>query len=373
MAKVLIVDDEDYAVEGIRAGVRWNDLGVDQVYTAFSVKQAREIVLQSHIDVIICDIEMPQESGIDFLFWLRQSDESTEFIFLTCHDDFSLIQQALRLDCLDFLVKPVDGAELTAAVRKALRIQPKEQAIPSGQTGAKPEKQSPAHDLPPMPDITRWTILLENGAKERVRHEIRSYISQIPSSRQRDPLLLRRVMLDIQQAATAVLRTRSILPHQLLSDAQSENLFRNAADNPANLLRWVDYMLEEVCGQVSKQDTDGTPFGKACEYISKYICGDLSCESIASYVSLNPDYLTRLFKKETGLSISEYVTRARMIFASELLKMTKRPVSDIAIQLGYANPSHFSKVFKKAFGKTPVEYRGENSPRDVVQSKSRIY
>ena len=384
MSSILIVDDEDYAVEGIRAGIHWEQVGIDTIFTAFSVKQARDMILQRQIDVILCDIEMPQESGIDFLFWLRQSDINAAVIFLTCHDDFSLIQQGLRLGCIDFLLKPVDSVELMNALKKALHIgnigivssgkgpicanpdeaeSRKSEQLLSYET--RPDKRE-STTMSLLPDTTRWTVLLENGARERVRNEIRSYVNSLPPNNRKDPLFLSRLQIDIQQIITGILRMRSISPHKLLNDGYSRDLFQTATDNPENFLRWVDYMLEELYDKITQNDEEKTPFGKACEYISRHICDDLSCDRVASFVNLNPDYLTRLFKKETGLSVSEYVTRSRMIFASELLRTTKRSVSEIALQIGYANPSHFSKVFKHAFAQTPVEYRASHSPNTVV-------
>jgi two-component system response regulator YesN len=72
---------------------------------------------------------------------------------------------------------------------------------------------------------------------------------------------------------------------------------------------------------------------------------------------LNPDYLTRVFKKETGLSISDYVMGQRLGMAADLLSSTDLPVGAIAAKVGYANFSHFSRMFKKHTGLGPIEYR----------------
>ena len=84
---------------------------------------------------------------------------------------------------------------------------------------------------------------------------------------------------------------------------------------------------------------------------------DMSREDIANHVYLNPDYLTRIFKRETGMSISDYVLQQRLGIAAELLAGTDLPISAIASKVGYANFSHFSRMFKKHMDLGPAEYR----------------
>lgn len=80
-------------------------------------------------------------------------------------------------------------------------------------------------------------------------------------------------------------------------------------------------------------------------------------ESIANAVFLNPDYLSRLFKHETGQSLSDYILEQRLSLAKSLLVSTNLPISDISLHLGYSSFSYFSRTFKNATGITPMEYR----------------
>ena len=72
----------------------------------------------------------------------------------------------------------------------------------------------------------------------------------------------------------------------------------------------------------------------------------------------NPDYLSKLFKKNTGSSLMDYVTKVRIERAKELLERTVLTISEIAIETGYSNTAYFTKMFKKyTNGVTPREYR----------------
>ncbi|MDE6916040.1 MAG: helix-turn-helix domain-containing protein [Lachnospiraceae bacterium] len=96
-------------------------------------------------------------------------------------------------------------------------------------------------------------------------------------------------------------------------------------------------------------------------YIHQNYSRDLSVEMLASLVYLTPDYLSRLFKKSTGKSLSQYIRQVRMERASELLRTTSRKVIDIGTSVGYANYSYFCQSFREYFGRSPEKYRQEES------------
>ncbi|MDE6221685.1 MAG: helix-turn-helix transcriptional regulator, partial [Lachnospiraceae bacterium] len=97
------------------------------------------------------------------------------------------------------------------------------------------------------------------------------------------------------------------------------------------------------------------------DYINKNYSRDLSVEMLASMVYLTPDYLSRLFKKSTGKSLSQYIRQVRMEKASDLLRTSNRKVIDIGASVGYSNYSYFCQSFREYFGKSPEKYRQEES------------
>lgn len=117
--KLLIVDDEFFAVSGVLEGVNWEVLNFKEVLQAYSYTQAVEIMEKAFIDILLCDIEMPDESGLELVSWVNEHSPNTECIMLTCHDEFDYARQALLLKCLDYVLKPVRYEELTAILKKA--------------------------------------------------------------------------------------------------------------------------------------------------------------------------------------------------------------------------------------------------------------
>ncbi|KGP83111.1 MULTISPECIES: helix-turn-helix domain-containing protein [unclassified Paenibacillus] len=95
----------------------------------------------------------------------------------------------------------------------------------------------------------------------------------------------------------------------------------------------------------------------AIELIDKYYAEDISLQSIASQINVNPSYLSRLFKQDKGENFISYLTRVRIEHAKAYLMSRELRVYEIADKVGYHNYTYFSKIFKKTVGHSPEEYR----------------
>lgn len=99
---------------------------------------------------------------------------------------------------------------------------------------------------------------------------------------------------------------------------------------------------------------------KIRQYIRSRLSEEITRDELAAYVYLNPAYLSRLFKKETGLSISDVIIQERLQKAKQLLEETELKITDIAEQVGYTSLGSFSNLFKRVVGTTPQQYRARN-------------
>ena len=243
---ILLVDDERLAVEVMNRMIDKEKYGFSTIYKALSMKQAQQICEETDIDIIICDIEMPRGSGLDFVQWLLDTGRNPIVIFLTSHAVFSYAQQAVSLGVQDYLLKPVEPEDMNQALEKAIR-------------NAKSRKKS---------------ILKEEK--------------------------IRKLNEGVQSAEKNVEKVKT--------------------------------------------------------YIETHFKEELTRESLASEVFMNPDYLSKLFKKNTGSSLMDYVTKVRIERAKELLERTVLTISEIAIETGYSNTAYFTKMFG-VYGKT-IDYKG---------------
>ena len=95
----------------------------------------------------------------------------------------------------------------------------------------------------------------------------------------------------------------------------------------------------------------------AIRFIRNNYTDPISVADIASYTGIDRTYLYTLFKRETGMSPSEYLRNFRLTRAAELLRLTRYSVESIALSCGYQDALAFSKAFKQNYGITPVRYR----------------
>lgn len=118
---ILVIDDEVISRKALISGVDWDTIGITQIYEAGTSAAAKEIFRDHEIDIALIDIEMPGEDGLSLLHWIRDNGyEYTQCVFLTCHASFPYAQEAIRLRCTDYLLKPVAYLDLTDILKKML-------------------------------------------------------------------------------------------------------------------------------------------------------------------------------------------------------------------------------------------------------------
>ena len=240
---LLVVDDEFFIVQGIINSIDREALDITEIFSAYSAEQARKIIENERIDVLLTDIEMPRENGLELLAWIQENHRDIITLILTGHQRFDYAHTAIRLHCFGYILKPVDKVTLNNELANALHVR----------RSGLPETDS---SLPGTAD------------QKNFEEAVRSYISTHLS----DP--------------------------------------------------------------------------------------DLSRDSIAESVHLNPDYLSYVFKKTFHENLSEYILRLRIDQACFLLKRTSMSADEIAVSIGFSNTPYFYKKFKDITGMTPRKYRG---------------
>lgn len=98
---------------------------------------------------------------------------------------------------------------------------------------------------------------------------------------------------------------------------------------------------------------------RTLQYIDLHLSEDISLEAISEIVNTNPSYLSRVFKKECGETLTEYTTRRRIERAKELLLQPDQLVYQVSNLVGFNDPAYFSTIFKKHTGISPKEYKNQ--------------
>lgn len=99
---------------------------------------------------------------------------------------------------------------------------------------------------------------------------------------------------------------------------------------------------------------------QSIEYIYSHIHGRITVEELADHVGISPAYLSKLFKKEVGVSVSDYIREKKLVRAQNLLRYSEYSYIEIANYLAFSSQSHFVNCFKKQYGMTPKKYRDVN-------------
>lgn len=122
------------------------------------------------------------------------------------------------------------------------------------------------------------------------------------------------------------------------------------------LKKWFTEYLFETAGLIHTAmiDHDQAIVQQAVRYIREnYRHKGLKIQDVADHVHLSPNYLSFLFKQISGETIWEFVTKVRMEEAKQLLRNTAKRRYEIADEVGYESPEHFTRVFKRFFGESP--------------------
>ncbi|MBW7452646.1 helix-turn-helix domain-containing protein [Paenibacillus sepulcri] len=534
MYRLLIVDDEIYAVQAVQVGIDWESLGFSDVYCAYDAEEAKGFLLQHPIDLMICDIEMPGSSGVELLEWTNEHSPATVTIMLTAHADFNYARQVVQLSGFDYVLKPIRYEQFRTIVERALtevennkeakrfeemyktyaKLQESQkpllkelfwQDLLSKRIHPYPEQwdeimnkyqvriAKDRYVMPILLSVEHWDrefterdeeiliYALRNAASELLRPRevegdviedrngilfallywpdpkaysqdelkeacqryiracsryfycsLSCYIGEAVPIPDISPVYHRLIELEqsniVNTGQVLFLKVNdgadAPLPRKMTSFAfdpaewtlhleagrteavirQIEELFRGDAASGMSsetldalyhtLLGFVYQTVHHKGGSVKQLlgnskwteaaaatrsvtqflawtrklilstaeyfDKTRTESSALVEKVNAYVESNLQSvtrEELASAVYLNSAYLSRLYKRETGMSLMDYIISMKMNRAKQMLTKSNMKVSDICDSLGYENLSHFAKTFKKQVGITPQDFR----------------
>lgn len=211
------------------------------------------------------------------------------------------------------------------------------------------------------PAIGLWESLLETGDPHSILPELAQHLNRQAAQNNLSGDTLLAFQQDIIQLVYAYLHAHNIQAHRLFSDAQSEQLYQDAARSCDDMLLYCRHLITRACAYVGYTEEGHTLMERILAYIDSNYQKEVTRTELANVVYISPDYLSRLFKKETGKSLTQYITHKRIDAASELLLSTHLPVNSIAMQVGFSSFAYFSKVFRDMQGMTPMEYRRQRA------------
>ncbi len=531
MYRLLIIDDEETVVDRLAFGIDWESIGISDVYKAYNVQMALDLLERMRIDVIVTDIKMPKGTGLDIAKKVAEMWKHSKVILLSGYEDFNYAQDAIEYGVIKYLIKPATHSEIIEAVKLAIDKIEEELSKATQYDRARNRLKASApiiagrymHDwiikngLPPSGDDLlflkeytkfemnkgasliivhpdRWleagntaekagvfdVMLLELAQDNLVsntnlimfRDEIDNYVfvsqheqgdhtsavhyimemvqtfqlamkhslnciasvyfdkptdpDDLPASYKRilhtiyaqpklhagvimgpgniivddededeafsisnkyqslpttiHALQKEKALAEIESlfnelleadtlsyaslldvyllVASSIMRSaheRNIPVTKWIDEGESQILYRFSSVN--ELHQWCTHSIAKFIDYCMQSDNNHRIVIEAKRIIDESLSGEISLSEIADKLYIHPNYLSVLFKRESGCTFMSYITNKRIDLAKRYLLEYGAKVYEVAERVGYSSVAHFTRTFKRVTGVSPKEYQ----------------
>lgn len=357
-------------------------------------------------DIVITDIRMPGLDGLEMIRRAKELDGTLEFIIISGYRHFEYAQNAIRYGAGDYLLKPVKEAELYSVLE---RMRNQYQMRHNQITQEERYKALIQNNRDRLRTTFFTDVVLKHSAPERINslewiNETYHYefsegyfqivilkVDSIAFNREENLDYIQKKIVDLagkklkalvfdkeyflEESRCMILLNyrpekemeiykafKSLINELMLQNDIFESLKVTAGLGSTEKEAVFDFVSEVILTSMGeavkrKQEEGKRPIREAKNYIRLHYKDALTLEKVSGVVDLNASYLSALFKKETGKTFLEYLTKVRMDKAKEMLKETNETISAICQEVGYSDTKYFVKCFQKYTGLKPNQYR----------------
>ena len=431
--KILLVDDEMFTIRMLQNLIHWEQLGLEVMGYARDGQEAFHMIMENPPDIVLTDIKMDTMNGLELVKKIQGYSPDIRVLLISAYADFGYVKEAMKRGCSDYILKPIDEAELEQALRRTVE-----------EIRGRKEQESVINESEAQLRAMKLYQYMKNG---RSLNSILNFEQYLPVDFNSYSLMMVRLenetidefnsistMAPVQSGYLTGLMKEILsekTEHFLIFDYEAQNWFLlleglNGRDKAACAQRILEMLKRELdvrgficfsarqqgldklpmvyeevtalgkygffvgeepilgydynCSQKEmeeirtigamreqeQKDTDmasgqGKRYSKPVELSLQLIEGsydrNISLDEICREAAVSRNYFCYLFKREVGVSVWNYLTQLRMERAKKLLEETDLRSYEIAFQVGYDNPSYFSRIFKKYEQMTPNEYR----------------
>jgi len=397
MWKLVVADDEPKIRRGIESILDWHELNVDIVGEAEDGEIALEVIKEKKPHIILLDINMPFLNGLNLLQKLKDINNKSIVIIISGYDDFSYAQRALQFDVFDYILKPVNKKSMEEIIRKAIYklneikkennyVEWINKQLTENMDALKKtffsewlnNKLSDEEVLEEMEffnidfgkniGITvvklvdklnieiidkKWnTELLKFAISNLLNDKFKQSNSKFIFDDDKKNIIVVNKIDDMSKWIT-VGNELEVEIYKYLKC----NVIIEQANVSSGILKIKDVYLK-IVNSVNEKKKCSPMVLLAIKYIGEnYYLNDLNINDISDKLEVTSSYLSKLLKKETGVSFIDYLTNIRVKKAMYIMEDPTVKIYDVAELVGYSNQHYFCRAFKRVVGFSPTEYK----------------
>ena len=397
MWKLVVADDEPKIRRGIENILNWHEFNIEIVGEAEDGEIALEVIKEKKPDIILLDINMPFLNGLNLLQKLKDINNKSIVIIISGYDDFSYAQKALQFNVFDYILKPVNKKSMEEIITKAV------------------------NKLNEMEKENNYLEWINKQLNENMDVLKKTFFSEWLNNKLSDEEVLKEMEffnIDFgKNIGVIVIKLVDKLNIEIIDKKWNTELLEFAIANLLNdkfkesnvkfifdddkkniiLVSKIDDMFEWItlgneleveiskylkCNVIIEQANVSSGIlkikdiylkiinnvneKKKCspmalltiKYIEEnYYSNDLNINDISDKLEVTSSYLSKLLKKETGLSFIDYLTNIRIKKAMYIMEDPTIKIYDVAELVGYSNQHYFCRAFKRVVGFSPTEYK----------------
>ena len=344
MKKILLVEDEEIERNALKIIIQESGLSVKIIGVASNSVEALKLLAQNSVDLVFMDIKIPGKSGLELSKIIKKDYPSCSIVITTAHDEFELAHKAIKLHVDDYLLKPIRRNKIVESIKK-------------------------------------YCLEKSNSNFEKCNEYIDSIINEIIQDNYTSSIKESEELIDcifeiapgniqsiwdlVKKSANKIysytdnfeINNKNNIKKYLFYLENKKEIYSNKYILKLNFTNFIKSIIKELLK--NKNGFTGN-INDIVAYIYININKYITLDETSEFFNISPYYLSKVFKKETGLNFSEYITITKINISKNLLIHTDMQIVNIAIDLGYSEANYFSKVFKKIVGESPTSYREEH-------------
>lgn len=330
MYRVLIVDDEPWSREVVKALGRWEALGFEIAGEAEDGNSGLARIEELKPDLVVTDMRMPGLDGPLLLKAMNERYPDVRIIVVSGYDDFVYLKQAVTSRAIDYLLKPIDPEELNAALARC------------------------ANELSKR---FEYAVFEEPESREsylRIRQRLKDCLLALD---------VNGVNVSLDKLDDAMLARTGQELVLIVEQFAAENDIRlkdvwerggRAYDGTVDSLRYIYREVLEAATAL-RRNRGRLDLSEVVRFLESHYRDNVTLETAAGYFHVSKEHLSRAFKAHTGTNMTDYITRLKLDEAKRLIE-EGLPIKQAAESTGFTDIAYFYRVFKKHVGTTPGEW-----------------